>query len=439
MRIESKTTKPGADRQVGPLASLMRAAEPLEELTALERERVRRRLRMDVLFCNGATARFRWSTVLAAVGLLLAGGAVFAAAGHFGLIPWPRETRPQVDNAQETNSVRRRQSRAVRGKSAVASAPVATVSEEDSPEMVAALAPPALAAPSVADPVVAPSYPAAVALGPDPRLAMLIPASSRKSVRSARVSRPQPAVAEPGATTNQLVPDRAAQNPVVSPLSPPPVSPPTMAEPVSAVPPSEAIAPEAGRRLAMLAPAGAGQKVLTVRASPATPASVPSAAADPQAMLGQALRSLRADHDATGALEILDRHAALFPRSPLSSERSVLEVEALLALGRRDEALIRLDGMSFDNIPRSAERHVVRGELRARARRWGEAVADFDQALAHAGGTRVWQERALWGRAVARARAGDVAAARGDLQSYLQLYPTGRFASEAARLLAAAE
>ena len=155
-------------------------------------------------------------------------------------------------------------------------------------------------------------------------------------------------------------------------------------------------------------------------------------------MLGQALRSLRNDHDPAGALDTLARHATLFPRSSLASERSVLEVEALLALGRRDEALARLDGMALDNTPRSAEHHVVRGELRARAERWREAGADFDLALARGRGTSPWQERALWGRAVTRTQAGDQAGARADLQLYLQIYPTGRFASEAARLLAAA-
>jgi tetratricopeptide (TPR) repeat protein len=186
----------------------------------------------------------------------------------------------------------------------------------------------------------------------------------------------------------------------------------------------------------MLAPAISPAKV--TRVTPA-PASAPDPATNGQAMLGQALRRLRTDHDAAAALEILNRHAVSFPHSPLASERSVLEVEALLALGHREEALARLDRMSLDNTPRSAERHVVRGELRARAQRWHEAIADFDQALAHASGTRVWQERALWGRAVAHARAGDEVAARADLQTYLQLYPAGRFATEAARLLAAAE
>ena len=154
-------------------------------------------------------------------------------------------------------------------------------------------------------------------------------------------------------------------------------------------------------------------------------------------MLGRALRSLRNDHDPVAALDILARHAALFPQSPLVSERAVLEVEALLALGRRDEALVRLDGMSLDNTPRSAERYVVRGELRSRAQRWREAGADFDRVVAGGRGTPAWQERALWGRAVARTHAGDQAGARADLQLYLQRYPTGRFAAEAARLLAA--
>jgi tetratricopeptide (TPR) repeat protein len=186
----------------------------------------------------------------------------------------------------------------------------------------------------------------------------------------------------------------------------------------------------------MLAPALDRQALRVDRASHVTPAASPISL-DGQAMLGQAMRSLRNDHNPAGALDILTRHAALFPQSPLTSERSVLEVEALLALGRRDEALLRLDRMSLDNTPRSAERYVVRGELRARAQRWSDAGVDFDQALAHGKGNPVWQERALWGRAATRTHTGDQAGARADLQIYLQLYPTGRFASEAERLLAA--
>jgi len=228
------------------------------------------------------------------------------------------------------------------------------------------------------------------------------------------------------------------------PLSSPPKPIAAIAEPVVALPSSGRVAVlPTGPRLAMAAPGTSGPAMRAIRAPDVAPAlSVESATgvANPmngQAMLGQALRSLRSDRDPAGALAILARHAALFPQSPLASERSALEVEALLALGRNDEALARLDRMSLDYTPRSAERHVVRGELRARARRWREAAADFDQALAQVKGTSAWKERALWGRAVTRTHAGDEAGARADLQRYLQLYPQGRFASGAARLLAA--
>jgi len=220
------------------------------------------------------------------------------------------------------------------------------------------------------------------------------------------------------------------------------VAPSPAPEPSLSPPPSgPGAAPEAGSRVAMLAPATTSPRA--ARASHITPVTAPppatgaAASLNGQAMLGKALRSLRTDRDPAGALAILARHEAQFPQSPLASERSVLEVEALLALGRNDEALLRLDRMSLDYTPRSAERYVVRGELRARAQRWREAGADFDQALAHGRGTSLWQERALWGRAVTRTRAGDQTGARADLQLYLQIYPTGRFASEAARLLAA--
>jgi hypothetical protein len=223
----------------------------------------------------------------------------------------------------------------------------------------------------------------------------------------------------------------ALHSPPTSAIAPAAIAPPPVAAPALAPPAAKPVAPEAGPQLAMLAPADS-----LARASHGTPAPAPKAA-NGQTMLGQALRSLRNDHDPLLALDILARHAALFPHSPLASERSMLEVEALLALGRHDEALLRLDGMSLDNTPRSAERRVMRGELRARAQRWHEAAADFDQALASGSGSPAGQERALWGRAIVRMHTGEPAGARADLQLYLGRYPKGRFASEATRLLAA--
>lgn len=431
MRIESETTESAKNRQLGPLVSLVRAAEPLEELTVTERERIRHRLRAELLASNRRAAGFRWSTALAALGLLLAGGAVFAAAGHFGFIPWPREARPRVDSEPAVGQARRRPARVVRPKPAVASPPTGTIGEGAAlpPQEMAAIAETALARPAVAEPAVAPPS-ARRLVAPGTGLAMSAPAPS--PARASHI-RPAPASA-PGATTNEAVRDGALPSPRVSAIAPSKIAPSPVSEP-SLVRPSSGrfVAPGAG--LAMSAPAPSPAR--SSHATPA-PAFAPGTATNGQAMLGQALRSLRSDHDPVAALDILARHAALFPHSPLASERSVLEVEALLALGRRDEALARLDGMSLDNTPRSAERHVLRGELRARAQRWREAAADFDQVLEHGKGTSVWQERALWGRAVARTHAGNQAGARADLHTYLQLYPTGRFASEAARLLATA-
>jgi len=42
-------TESAKDRQLGPLASFVRAAEPLEELTAGERERIRHRLQSGLV------------------------------------------------------------------------------------------------------------------------------------------------------------------------------------------------------------------------------------------------------------------------------------------------------------------------------------------------------------------------------------------------------
>ena len=437
MRIESKTTETAKDQQLGPLASFVRAAEPLEELTAGERERIRNRLRAALLPRHRLAGGFRWSTALAALGLVLAGGAVFAAAGHFGLIPWPREPGPRVGSEPAAGQARRRPTRAVRPKSAASTA-AATASEEGAPAPQDIPAPPAVVSPPAAEPAL--SLPPSAPVAPGAAPTMLAPATARpRAVRAPHVTLDPAAPSRTGAATSVDWPARLGEAPQGPRPAAPAIAPSPAPEPVLSSP--APIAPVANPRLAMLAPETASPR--PARTSHVTPATAPPSATSAapalngQAMLGQALRSLRNDRDPAGALDVLTRHAALFPQSPLASERSVLEVEALLALGRRDEALLRLDRMSLDNTPRSAERYVVRGELRARAQRWSEAGADFDQALARGGGSSAWQERALWGRAAIRTHMGDQAGARADLQIYLHFYPTGRFASEAARLLAA--
>jgi TolA-binding protein len=165
----------------------------------------------------------------------------------------------------------------------------------------------------------------------------------------------------------------------------------------------------------------------------AAAASAPRTPLNDQALFGQAMRKLRMENDASAALSALQEHAKAYPRSSLGGERSALEVEALLALHRDRDALVRLDTMALDELPRSGERFVVRGELRAAARRWSEASADFNRALSRITGSPAWHERALWGRGAARLRSGEREAGMADLERYLDKYPHGRFAAEAAK------
>ncbi|HEX7508183.1 MAG TPA: hypothetical protein VF550_15510 [Polyangia bacterium] len=171
------------------------------------------------------------------------------------------------------------------------------------------------------------------------------------------------------------------------------------------------------------------------------PPVVPSPIAVEQALLGQAMRRLRDGHDARSALAVLEQRADQFPQGVFDSEATMLRVEALLTLGRRDEALSVLDRVALASVPNRVEQLVVRGELRAAKGRWREAEHDFEEALG-AGGlpatsakVRNIQERALWGRASARSRLGDQAGARADLDLYLRHFPGGRFAGPAASLL----
>jgi tetratricopeptide (TPR) repeat protein len=141
------------------------------------------------------------------------------------------------------------------------------------------------------------------------------------------------------------------------------------------------------------------------------------------------------------ALALLAEHARLFPSGVFRSEANLLRVESLLALGRKDEALSVLEHASLASAPNRDEQLVLRGELRASNGRWLEAKEDFDQVLRRHGDglARVkaqgLQERALWGRSAARSRLGDEVGARSDLDHYLRLFPHGRFAELASRLL----
>jgi tetratricopeptide (TPR) repeat protein len=148
-------------------------------------------------------------------------------------------------------------------------------------------------------------------------------------------------------------------------------------------------------------------------------------------LLARALVKLRRDRDATAALTLLDEHAKSFPNGALRLESDVARVDALWALGRSAEALALLERLPIDRLGRGAELRVIRGELFAQ-RDPQKAIGDFDRALA-TGLPGELEERALFGRAASRLRAGDEAGGRADLATYLLKYPNGRFAAQARR------
>jgi TolA-binding protein len=165
--------------------------------------------------------------------------------------------------------------------------------------------------------------------------------------------------------------------------------------------------------------------------APASVAARPSALGLESEALQKALVKLRRDHDGSAALSLLDEYQARFPHGELSLEASVARVDALLLQGRRREALELLARLPLDRVGRRSELRLVRAELYAE-RDCRQALADFDAVLASGS-----SERALYGRAGCRLRSGDSAGGQADLRSYLERFPSGRFASQVRARLAA--
>jgi tetratricopeptide (TPR) repeat protein len=152
-------------------------------------------------------------------------------------------------------------------------------------------------------------------------------------------------------------------------------------------------------------------------------------------LLATALQDLRQRHDAQAALAALDDYERRFPAGALAPEATAARIDALLALGRRAQALTRLEALSLDHLPRGAELRTLRGELRAGRGELGAALDDFTAVLALPGAPSSVVERALYGRGSCRSRLGDVAGARTDLNEVLRRFPNGPYAEPARRAL----
>jgi hypothetical protein len=170
----------------------------------------------------------------------------------------------------------------------------------------------------------------------------------------------------------------------------------------------------------------------TAAATTAEPVQRTSTLGAEARLLRRAIESLHHDKDPRGALAILDEHRATYPSGRLRANADLLRIEALLAIGRRGEALALLESLPLDDGPRADDLLVVRGELRADADCRG-AIRDFDEALARALPDEL-AERALRGSAVCRLRTKD-GAADAALRAYVLRFPDNPFAIRARALL----
>jgi hypothetical protein len=167
--------------------------------------------------------------------------------------------------------------------------------------------------------------------------------------------------------------------------------------------------------------------------------AVPAASSelDSESLALQAvLVKLRREHDAKGALALLDQSQPLFARGALAQEAQVARIDALLALGRPSEALTILDHLPLAHIGRGGELRLLRAELRAKDD-CGLALSDFD-VLARRPLSAALAERALYGRAACEVRVGDDSNAQRDFRDYLSRFPQGRFAARARGQLSSA-
>jgi hypothetical protein len=409
------------ERYLGEIAPLLDAARGVECLSSERKRKVRRRIMRTAFGTRWLGLRMRLAPAVIVLAALVVGGAAFAAAERLGLIPgMGKAPLPAVPSTTRSHSEKRRAPVNAQPPPVLARAPETVILPEVSDPLLLALPAASTFGWRVwSDSVVAEAGDALAAERPSSRSEVGPRVPSGKATRSVlrRLAYAVPVPVTPAPSNDLFAQPLSDSGPAATPIVAPATAP-------SAAP---SVAPTV-----VPSPADSGT-------SPVRPValvkddlrSVPSDAV----LFGQAMRRLRMEHDPSGALMALQAHERAYPRSSLSAERDALEVESLLALHRDREALSRLDTIALDVLPRGGERLVVRGELRAAARRWPEASADFDQALSRVSGSPAWYERALWGRAVARLRCGEREAGLADVESYRDRYPNGRFAAEAKRFL----
>jgi regulator of sirC expression with transglutaminase-like and TPR domain len=93
-----------------------------------------------------------------------------------------------------------------------------------------------------------------------------------------------------------------------------------------------------------------------------------------------------------------------------------------------------LEGIETTGTIPTRDLRITRAELLAEAGRCPDALGDFDAVLTSSSEDGA-MGRALYGRASCRLRAGEIAAARADLQRYITTFPDGPAVGAARRAL----
>jgi hypothetical protein len=150
--------------------------------------------------------------------------------------------------------------------------------------------------------------------------------------------------------------------------------------------------------------------------------------------MDRAIGFLRRDRNAGAALAALDSYLGRYPHGSLEKEARLARIDALVLLGKNEQALNALETITFDLGLRSTELLVIRAELRA-AKDCRRAVEDFSVALGRGPDARLL-ERILYGRGACRTKLQDLVGADDDFQRYLQRFPEGAHADWARRWVA---
>lgn len=203
------------------------------------------------------------------------------------------------------------------------------------------------------------------------------------------------------------------------------VAPPAQATPL--IPPAATRTTDSGP--VAVVPPSASPQPLVARASAPSPA-----VSQEIREMDRAMGYLRRDRDAVSALGALDGYIGRYPHGVLEKEARLARIDALLLLGRDDQALQALELTSFDPGLRLTELLVIRAELRA-AKDCRRAEQDFGAALDRGPDARLL-ERILYGRGACRTKLQDFDGASDDVQRYLERFPAGSHADWARRWLA---